>query len=108
MKIYSLYVWIDGSQSIVKTCFNIANTATTDLLVHKIEQEEDIVLGDKEKEQLAEVINGAEVSSFYHDDDFIGAYGTNFQLMKQRFLETLTQLDLSDQRVISNLYALTV
>ncbi len=108
MKIYSLYVWIDGSQSIVKTCFNIANTATTDLLVHKIEQEEDIVLGDKEKEQLAEVINGAEVSSFYHDDDFLGVYGTNIQLMKQQMIALLLQMDLEDQRVISKLISLQV
>lgn len=108
MKIYSLYVWIDGSQSITKSCYNVTNNTTIDHLIQTIEKEDEVVLLDKEKQQLSEVVNGAEVSSFNHTDDFIGAYGTNFQLMKQRFLETLTQLDLSDQRVISNLYALTV
>lgn len=108
MKVYSLYVWIDGSQSITKSCYNVINTATTDLLVQTIEKEDEVVLVDKEKEQLAEVANGAEVSSFFHDDDFLGVYGTNIQLMKQQATCLLLQMDLEDQRVISKLIALQV
>lgn len=108
MKIYSLYVWIDGSQSITKSCYSVANNIPTAHLIQTIEKEDDVVLLDKEKEQLAEVAKGAEVSSFFHDDDFLGVYGTNIQLMKQQATCLLLQMDLEDQRVISKLIALQV
>lgn len=108
MKIYSLYVWIDGSQSITKSCYNVTNNTTIDHLIQTIEKEDEVVLLDKEKQQLSEVVNGAEVSSFNHTDDFLGVYGTNIQLMKQQAYRLLLQMDLEDQRVISELIVLRV